>query len=410
MRTTTVGIDIGTATTTTVVARRERGGAFRIAAVGSAPSVGVRRGMVVDPEDAAMALKRSVQEASRAAGGAIRSAIVAVNGVHVGSAVVRGAIAVSRADGEITDDDVRRVMHAAEGLIPKNPNREVIHLIPRAYNVDGEGGVTDPVGMFGMKLEVEALVIDGAKAALANLIKCCELAGIEVEDWACGSLAAAEVLLGRQQRELGVMLLDLGAGTSDFAVFEEGRLVDAGSFPIGGSRITADIAIGLQTQFAAAEAIKLRHARAVADVRPGRRETIELALFTGGAVADTVQLRELADIVSARLADIFELASKALKRTGRSGLLPGGIVLTGGAADIPGILELARRELKLPVEVAKAMAVEAFTDVVPPRLAVSAGLVLWAAEQSAAGGGRAASRWGSGFKVAVKRFLGALVP
>src|SRR3989344_7295087 len=258
MRGITAGIDIGTTVVTTAVIRRERDGKLHLAGVGQAPSAGLRRGAGVDAEAAAGALGRSLQGASRASGVSIRSAVVGVGGSHVGSFTARGVVAISRADGEITEDDAARVVRAAEGFISKNPNREVIHVIPREFKIDGQGGIRDPVGMAGMKLEVEALVIDGAKQSLQNLIRACELSGLEVEDWVCSNLAAAEVLLSERQKELGVILLDLGAGTTNFAIFEEGILFDVGSFPIGGGHITSDIAIGFRTQVVAAEAIKLR--------------------------------------------------------------------------------------------------------------------------------------------------------
>ena len=406
MRGTIVGIDVGTTTTTTVVAKPEKNGKFRVIGVGSSPSAGVRRGAIVDVEAAAASLRKSVHEASKASGASIRSAIVGVGGAHLNAFPLRSAIAVSRADGEITEDDVRRVMHAAEGMVPRNPNREIIHVIPREYRVDGEGGIMNPLGMIGMKLETEALIVDGSKAALTNLIKCCELVGIEVEDWVASPLAASEVLLTKKQKELGVILLDLGAGTSDFAVFEEGNLLDVGSFPIGGGHITSDIAIGFRTQVATAEVIKTRHASVAMEMR-GKRETIQLADFSGSG-GETFLIRDLTDIVGARLTDIFELAAKALKKVGRNGLLPGGAVLAGGVADIPGIQDLARRELRLPVEIAKAAAPDVFADVVPPRLAIPVGLMLWQWEHE--GGFIGQHRRWSGFMERLKRMLRGFVP
>lgn len=392
MRGVAVGIDIGTTSVTAVATRRERGGKIGIVGVGSAASDGIRKGSIVDVEAAAHALKLALHEVSRSSGFPVRRAYVAVGGSHLGSFVVRGAIAISRADGEITEDDVTRVVRAAEGMIPRNPNREVIHLIPREFKVDGQGGITDPIGMVGMKLEVEALVIDGSRPILQNLIKCCELAGVVIEDWASSILVASEILLTKKQRELGTILLDLGAGTSDFAVFEEGQVIDVGSFPIGGSHITSDVAIGFRAPVAAAEEIKIRYAELHPADRLGRRENIAMRDFVGGD--DSVfAVRDLMDIVSARLIDIFELTTKALRRIGRAGLLPGGVVLTGGVADIQGIQNLARRELKLPVEVAKAVAVDEFGDVVPPRLAVPLGLILWQSREMDKGFGQSRG-WG----------------
>lgn len=408
MRGTAVGIDIGTTAVTTVVARGEKDGSIRILGVGTQPSAGVRRGAITDVEEAAGALKRSIAEAERSSGVRIRSAVVGVGGAHIGSSVVRGAIAVSRADGEITEEDVARVIEAAERMAPKNPNREIIHVIPREFKVDGQGGLSDPVGMVGMKLEVEALVIDGAKPALQNLIRSCELAGVAIEDWASSILASAEFILTKKQKELGAMLLDLGAGTTDFAVFEEGRVIDAGSFPIGGNHITSDIAIGFRAPPGAAEEIKLRYSHISSANHSGKRETIRIADFVPND--DSVfAVRDLTDIIAARLTDIFELSVKALKKIGRAGLLPGGVVLTGGGADIPGIQDLARRELELPAEVAKAIAAESFADVVPPRLAVPVGLILWQ-ERERGASGRGWLNWGGGFGEGLKRLFRSFVP
>lgn len=381
---------------------------MRIIAAVSSASDGVRRGSIVDVDTAAHALKVSLHDAARAAGVPIRNAYVAISGSHLGSFVTRGAIAISRADGEITEDDISRVIATAEGAIPKNPNREIIHLIPREFKIDGQGGIFDPVGMVGMKLEVEALVIDGAKPMLQNLVKTCELAGVEIEDWTASILAASEILLSKKQKELGTMLLDLGAGTSDFAVFEEGRIMDMGSFPIGGGHITSDIAIGFRTPVEAAEEIKIRYAQVVVSDRLNRRDNIALADFVHGD--DSVYaVRDLVDIVSARLSDIFELSTKALKKIGRAGLLPGGVVLTGGVADIPGIQDLARRELRLPVEVAKVVAVDEVEDVIPPRLAIPLGLILWQSRKNGVILGRKTRSFG-GVIDALKRIFNSFVP
>ncbi len=393
---------------TTVVVRREKNDKIRILGVGSSPSDGIRRGAIADVEAAAHALKVSLHEASRTSGLAVKNAYVAVNGAHINSFPVRGAIAIARADGEITEDDVQRVIRAAEGLIPKNANREVVHFIPREFKVDGQDAITDPVGMVGMKLEVEALVIDGSRPVLQSLVRCCELAGVDIEDWTSSMLAASEVLLTKKQKELGVILLDLGAGTSDFIVFEEGKVVDAGSFPIGGSHITSDIAIGFRTPVDAAEEIKIRYAQATFPERLNRRENIVIADFVHGD--DSVYaVRDLVDIISARLTDVFELATKALRRVGRAGLLPGGVVLTGGVADIPGIQDLARRELKLPVEVSKATAIDELEDVIPPRLAIPVGLVLWQSRKQGITFGNRSKNLG-GFVEMLKRILRSFVP
>lgn len=408
MRRVVVGIDFGTTNITTLVTERQKDGTVRILGVGSSPSAGMRRGAIVDVEEAAGALRRSVGEASRASGVRIDTAVIGIGGVHVGSYVTRGAVAISRADGEITEDDVARVLQAAEGVTPRNPNREIIHVIPREFMVDGQPGFADPVGMVGMKLEVSALVIDGAKPAIQNIVRSCDLAGVTISEWVLSILAAANVLLTKQQKELGVMLLDLGAGTSDFAIFEESQLVDAGSFPIGGSHITSDIAIGFRTPITAAEEIKTKYAHANLVERSTRRETIALAEFTEGD-STVFAIRDLVEIIVARLTDIFELATKALRKSGHAGLLPGGVVLTGGGADIPGIQDLARRELKLPIDIAKAITLENFPDVIPTRLAVPIGLVTWHGQHL--GGARQKSRGFLGVLTErLKQLLRSFVP
>ena len=407
-----VGIDFGTAVITTAVLQVKKDGRLGILGVGSSPSLGMRRGSVVDVDDAASALRKSIHEASRQSGVAIKRAYVGLGGTHLAATSAKSAIAVSRADGEVTTEDVTRVIQAAENFSAKNPNREVIHVVPRHFKVDGESSIAEPIGMVGMKLEADVLVIDAAKSSLQNLIKTCELAGVQIEDWTSSTIAASEVLLSKKQKELGVMLLDLGADTTDFAIFEEGRLIDLGSFPLGGNHITSDIAIGFRTPVTAAEEIKMRYANATFLERPGsRRETIALADFVEGDLS-VYHMRDLAEIVSARLTDMFELSAKALKKTGRAGLLPGGVVLTGGVADIPGIHELARRELKLPIEITRAIVKDEIDDVIPPRLAIPVGLVLWHAAQSKTQWGLGFARWsGLGDIIEnIKHILRSFVP
>ena len=237
--------------------------------------------------------------------------------------------------------------------MPKNPNREIIHIVPREYTIDSEDGIKDPVGMSGIRLEVDAMVVDGSKSSLKAIVKCIEGAGLEIDDFVFSSLASAEAVLSRRQKELGVMLLDIGGGTSDFSVWEEGRLIHAGVFSVGGTHITHDIAVGLQVHVDMAEKIKLEFGHSLPETF-SKKETIKLADL--GLNDQSVFLkRHIAEIIEARLKDILELAAKELKRIDRSGLLPAGVVLIGGASRIPGIEEIAKKELKLPIEVGKTV-------------------------------------------------------
>lgn len=342
-------LDIGTSTVQTVVAEKKKGEErLKILGVGLAPSHGIRRGIIIDLEDATTAIRASVDEARRSSGISIKSVWVAVGGAHISVSSSRGVVAVSRADGEISPEDVRRAIAAAETFIPKNPNREILHIIPRDFKVDQEAGIKDPVGMHGVRLEVDTLIIECATPFLKNLFKCVDASGLRIEDYVFSPLATSSAFLTKRQKDLGVMLLDIGGGTASFIVFEEGVPIHAGVIPIGGNHITNDVAIGLKTHVDVAERIKVIHGLSLPETC-GKRELIRLAEFLPENNG-VYPRRELAEIIQARLRDIFELVQKELKKIDRKHLLPAGVVVVGGSAVIPGIVELTRRELGLPVE------------------------------------------------------------
>ena len=346
-------IDIGTTAISAIVAEKQKDGGIRVLGVAQSPTFGMRKGTVADIDEVVASLKKCVEDASKSSGVRVRRAVVGVSGPHIHTSNVRGVVAISRADGEIVHEDVQRVIQAAENSMPKNPNREIIHIVPREYTIDSEDGIKDPVGMSGIRLEVDAMVVDGSKSSLKAIVKCIEGAGLEIDDFVFSSLASAEAVLSRRQKELGVMLLDIGGGTSDFSVWEEGRLIHAGVFSVGGTHITHDIAVGLQVHVDMAEKIKLEFGHSLPETF-SKKETIKLADL--GLNDQSVFLkRHIAEIIEARLKDILELAAKELKRIDRSGLLPAGVVLIGGASRIPGIEEIAKKELKLPIEVGKTV-------------------------------------------------------
>ena len=377
-------IDIGTTAISTIVAEKQKDGGIRILGVAQSPTFGMRRGSVVDIDEVTTSLKKSIQEASKASGTSIKRAVVGVGGTHINTYNTKGVVAISRADGEIAEEDVRRVVQTAENSIPKNPNREIIHIIPREYKIDNESGIKDPVGMMGIRLEVDAMIVDGSKSALRSIIKCVEGTGVEIDDFIFSSLASAEAVLSRRQKELGVMLLDIGGGTSNYSVWEEGRLVHAGVFPVGGTHITHDIAVGLQVHIDTAEKIKLEYGHSIPELF-SKKDIIKLADFGLGG-NDVYLKRHVAEITEARLKDIFELASKELKRIDRFGLLPAGVVLIGGASRIPGIEDIAKKELRLPIEVGKKVNLPQPTDKNLQELLftypVALGLVAWQVNQS----------------------------
>ncbi len=371
------GLDVGTSTVTTIVGKKEKNGSLEVIGVAVEPAEGIRRGVVVDVEDATRAIRHSVLEASRAAQVPIKSAILSVSGSYIHAGSSRGVVAVSRADGEISEDDVRRVFAAAETFIPKNLNRDILHIIPKEFKVDNEIGIKDPLGMNGVRLEVDTLVLETQMHTLKTLFKCVDTAGIKREGVVFAPIAAADAVLTKRQKELGVILVDIGAGTADFVVFEEGRLIHAGSIPIGGNLITNDIAIGFQTMVDVAEKIKLEHGIAVPELVQ-KKEQIQLADF---ALDEKTMFprRDLAEIIEARLKDLFELLHRELKKINRSQLLPAGVVLVGGGARMPGIEEIAKRELHLPVTIGvpSGFGNLPFDDESAIQLATSLGLLRW---------------------------------
>lgn len=387
-------LDVGTSTVQAVVAERKKGEeSLKILGMGIVPSAGVRRGNVVDLNDAALAIRRAADEARRSAGVPVRSVWLAVGGAHISVSSSRGVVAVSRADGEISAEDTKRAMAAAQTFVAKNPNKEILHMVARDYRVDNETGIKDPAGMYGLRLEVDAIIMECSSPALRNLLKCVEAAGLTVDDYVFSPYAAAEAVLTKRQKELGVMLLDIGGGTASFIVFEEGSPIHAGVIPIGGNHITNDVAIGFQTHVDAAERIKTTHGSCLpADL--SKRDSIRLAEFVEGETA-SYSRRALAEIVEARLQDLYELLGKELKKIDRSQLLPAGLVLAGGSALIPGLRELTKRELKLPVEIGVP---QRFANVLDENIAPSLASVLGVLEWAHGRSYREGSSWNASIR------------
>lgn len=375
-------LDVGTATVQTVVAEKVKGEQkLRVLGVGVASSSGVRRGTVVDAEEAAAAIRDSVAEARRSSGIPIRSVWVGVGGSHISVSSSRGVVAVSRADGEISPEDVRRAIMAAETFVARNPNKEVLHIIPRDFKVDQESGIKDPVGMHGIRLEADAMIIECSAPLLKNLIKSVEQAGLTVEDYVFSPLASSEAILTKRQKEIGVALLDIGGGTASFIVFEEGVPLHAGVVPIGGNHITHDVAIGFKTKIDVAERIKIAHASCLLEGL-SKKEQIRLADYIPEETA-TYSKKELAEIVVARLGDVFELVEKELRKIDKDQLLPSGVVLSGGSSLIPGLIELAKKEIRLPVELGVPYLFQGIDERIAPQFSTVLGVAHWAYTRTA---------------------------
>ena len=375
-----VGLDVGTTMVRVVVGKREADPSAppSIIGVGEAPSAGIRRGVIVDIEEAVSSISRALEKAERMTGAEIDHAVVAVNGAHVVAIESHGVIAVGRADGEINEADIVRVIDASQAIsVPTN--REILHVIPKYFTVDGQTGIKDPIGMTGIRLEVDSQIIEASIPFIKNLTKCVMQAGVEIDDLVLAPLAAAQAVLTRRQKELGVALLEMGGGTTGVVVFEESELLEASVLPVGGMHITNDLAIGLRCAVDVADSVKLQYGNAVA-AAVKKDEEINLAKIDR-AEEGKVSRHHAAEIIQARLEEIYALCNKELKLIKRDGQLPAGVVLTGGGAKLAGAVELCKKELRLPVQIGFPANITTIIDrVEDPAYATAVGLVLWGHE------------------------------
>ncbi len=375
MERTIVGIDVGSSKICTLVSEVDDEGDVRVIGVGLVPSRGIRKGVVVNVADATAAIVASIEKAERTSGYEIGRAYVGFSGTHVSSLNSRGVVGISRREHGIAVEDVDRVLDAARAIAVPH-NQEVVHVIPRGYTVDGQGGVRDPVGMHGFRLEVEAHIVTGSSTAIQNLVKCVEGAEVEVDELVLAGIAAGDAVLTDTEREMGVVLADIGAGTINIAIFIDGTVWHTVTLGMGGEYITGDISIGLRLPPATAERIKVQHGHARASqVSPEERFTV--SPFEGEA-SQVVLRWKLAEIIEARAEEILSMVQQEIKRSGYDGLLPAGVVLCGGTARLSGIQELGRDILGLPVRVGAPRELHGFVDMVSnPAHAVGAGLIGW---------------------------------
>ena len=344
------GLDVGTSHVRAIVGEVDLNGTINIIGVGTSPSHGLKKGVIVDLDKTVEAITNAVEEAERMVGTTIPSVFLGIVGSQVGLIDNRGVVAVAGADKEITEEDVERVLQAAK-VIALPPDREIIDVIPREFIVDGYDGIRDPVGMVGVRLEVDAMIITGMITSLRNLYRCVERAGLEIEGTVLTALANAEVALTRDEKELGTVLLDLGGGTTEIAVFQNGYLKNLAVLPVGGDHITNDIAVGLRTTLQHAERLKLDHGVALQSMAP-EGAMLELPHISGKE-ARKVQKKELAMIIESRLVEILQMAVEALAEMGIKEPLPAGIVLTGGVSLTDGLPDLAEQIFQSAVRAAQ---------------------------------------------------------
>ena len=374
-----VGIDVGTTKICTLVARLEAEGKLRILGVGVEPSAGVKKGVIVDLGEASQAIVRSVQQAESTSGLEITSALVSLAGSHVSSVNSRG---VSGVTGEVIDElDVERALEAAQAVaIPHN--REIVHVIQRGFTVDGQDGIHDPLGLHGYRLEVEAHIITAAAATADNLRECVGAAGVEVSQFVLNPLASAEVVLTETERQMGVAVCDIGGGTADLAIYVDGDVWHTMVLAVGGNHLTQDIAHGLRLPLPQAEEIKKQKGHALrAEVGPEERFSVRPF---GEDRPVEISRQDLAHIIEARVEEIFTLTLQEIKRSGYDGLLPAGMVLTGGTSALPGIRQLASKVMGMPVRTAGPEGLTGLVDKLnSPAYATSVGLLHWAATMQA---------------------------
>ncbi len=372
------GLDIGSSQIRVVVVqRRALEENLQILGIGEVPAVGIRKGVVVDPEEVVSCVASALEKAERVAGLPIENAYLAVGGPQISYLESRGVIAISRADGEIAKTDISRALEAASAVtLPSN--HEMLHILPRDFIVDDESGIKDPIGMNGVRLEVVTTIVEVSSSLVNHLTKCVLRTGVDVEGVVFSALAAAQSTLEKRQRDLGVVLIDIGAGSTGFAVYEEGGLLAADVVPVGGEHITADLAIGLRTSVDIAERLKIEYGSCLPK-EINKKEEIDLAKISKSEKDVMVSRRDAAEIIEARCEEIFRLVDKELSRIGRSAKLPAGAVLVGGGSKLPGIVDLAKEMLRLPVQIGFPIGFDGTVDKVDdPVFATATGLIHWA--------------------------------
>lgn len=377
------GLDIGSTSIKLAIGKKtagESGEQLQILGAVTVPAEGINRGVVNSIEDATSAISACLEKAERLIGLSVTNVWVGINGPNLKCEKSQGVVAVARSDNEITEDDVNRAVEAAQALsVP--PNYEIIHVIPVRFAVDNQQDIKDPIGMTGVRLEVETLIIQGLSSQIKNLTKAIYRTSLEIEDLVLSPLAAAEVVIGSKQKELGAALINIGSSTTSLAVFEEGELLHAAVIPIGSEHITADVAIGLRCPINLAERIKIEYGSARSDKFTKKDEVDVSDLAKEENISETslvVSKKYVAEIIEARVEEIFEKIDNELKKIDRSGMLPAGVFLIGAGARLNDLVEAAKNKLRLPASLGFnqniSLAIDKVNDV---NYLTALGLVAW---------------------------------
>lgn len=382
------GLDIGSSAIRMAVGHvatrgGEEGGELQILGAAETPSEGVHRGVISSIEDVVSAVSACLEETERMVGAPLDSVWLGISGTQIMSQVSKGVVAVSKGDSEITEEDVERAIEASRAIATPL-NYEVLHVLPRAFTIDGQAGIKDPVGMTGIRLEVDTQIILAASAQVKNMTKAVYRAGLEIEDLVLSMLATSEAVVTPRQKELGVVVVNIGGSTTSVAVFEEGELVHTAILPLGSGHITNDIAIGLRTSIDIAEAVKINYADCTLGAT-AKDEQFDLAEL-GGSEHELIKKQYLFEIVQARVEELLTKIYQELQRCKKTTLLPAGVIFTGGGAKLPGLIELAKKYVRLPAALGYPIQMVSVTDKINDlSFATAVGLVKWGSIMKPAG-------------------------
>jgi len=379
-------IDVGSTKICTLVAELTPEQDLRILGVGITPAQGVKKGMVDNIQEATAGIANSVEKAERSSGTRILAAQASIGGNHIASMNNRGVATIPGRQRPIGKEDINRAIEGARAIsIPTN--REVLHVLPRYFVVDGLEHVSDPIGMFGQRLDIETHIVTGSLSAIQNLSQCLEGAGVQVEGLVLAPLASAEAVLEEEEKQQGVILADIGGGTTGVAVFVDGAIFHTSVLPVGGYHLTHDLVAGIRAPFSVLEEAKVAYGSALPS-RVDPEETVELEAF-GGQRLKAVPRRRISEIIQARLEEILEMIYLDVKRAGFDEMIAAGLVLTGGTASLPGLDELAEQVLRLPVRIGLPKGIHGLADTLnSPSYATSVGLLRWSLGQESQNGHR----------------------
>jgi cell division protein FtsA len=365
-------IDVGTTKICTIIGELDSGGNVQVLGVGLVPSHGMHKGMVVNVEEAKEAIVESIRRAEQASGLKVESAYIGVTGRHISSINSHGVVAIPRNDRLVRHDDLKRVLSSAQQVnLPDD--RRILHAIPRNYALDNQERIKNPVGMHGFRLDVETHIITAAISSVQNLVKCIRSVGVEIQDLVLEPLASGEAVLTPEEREVGVILADIGGGTTDIAVFKDGSIYHTGIIPVAGYQVTSDLSIGLGLPFEIAEAMKKKYGNVYPEVLAKNQDST-LTVEDGHSVS----YRDLCNIIKVRMEELLRLILLEMPDSNYASLAPAGLVLTGGCSNLAGLEALARQTIRIQTRIGEPMGVYGITDILhDPAHSTGVGLLLW---------------------------------